>query len=218
MRRLIILSVTVISLLAGASVAPAQEVAGEVLVLRWRCDVMRCRGIDTVRVIARTPAGILIQGQGDRIPGTGGRSSALRYEWFMIQDSTMGVVFTHPSGLKLNPKSGDYNIDADLHALVWIKAIEINALNFSVWGEGPWLVSVTRYLDQFDGSEFDIDGEWSIVPGAHRHRTTIIWIARTLFEDGTLVEADVDALYDAIRVVRPGLRREDLALPDTIPP
>ena len=57
----------------------------------------------------------------------------LHSSWIVVQDSTFGLVFTAPSGVK--PGVGSYDADIYVRALQNIRAMEVRSLVFNVWGE-----------------------------------------------------------------------------------
>ena len=90
-------------------------------------------------VVERVGKAIVLRTKGPKVPGTGGgnnpreRWKSSHYEWFLVQDSTLGVVFQKPSGVKNHWRDGKYDGDIHLQILREIEAIEVRVLLFNVW-------------------------------------------------------------------------------------
>ncbi len=114
----------------------------------------------------------------------------LRHRWILVQDSTFGVVFAQPSGLKGDLAS--YEGDLYLRALAGVSAVEVRALVFNVWGDPAGHLAVTVLVERGAGERWEIHPRWSEVVGpAHEHRTSIVWIHRVMFDDESILEADL---------------------------
>jgi len=144
---------------------------------------------------------IVVEAMGPKLVRTGPiilEHGALRNRWIVVQDSTMGVVFTEPSGVKVS--SPDYDGDIDLRALTSVVAIEVRALLFNVWGEFAGHVGVTRLVEQRIGETWAMDPRWTEVSApAGEHRTSIMWIHRVMFGNESIFEADLAAIEAATR-------------------
>jgi len=120
----------------------------------------------------------------------------LRNRWLVVQDSTFGLVFTEPSGVK--PNLGRYDGDVYLRALVGVTAIEVRALVLNVWGELVGYLSVTVLAERQGGDTWDLHPRWPDEQGrTHEHRTSIIWINRVMFDDESILEADMGSVAAA---------------------
>ena len=120
----------------------------------------------------------------------------MRSRWVMVQDSTFGVVFTRPSGVKSDLES--YESDLYLRALQDVKAVEVRSLVFNVWGELSGYLGVTVLLERTMGERWDLHPRWSAdaVP-LHEHRTSVTWVNRVMFEDESVLEADMEPIAAA---------------------
>lgn len=117
----------------------------------------------------------------------------LRNRWLVVQDSTFGLLFTEPSGVK--PDIDSYDGDIYLRALQSIRAIEVRALVFNVWGDLSGYLSMTVLMEGNAGAGWDLHPEWPAEGGpTHEHRTSIMWIHRVMFEDESILEADADPI------------------------
>ena len=114
----------------------------------------------------------------------------LRSRWVMVQDSTFGLVFTQPSGVK--PDLQSYDADVYLRALESVAAVEVRALVFNVWGELAGYLGVTVLMERTAGESWDVHPRWRDVKApTHEHRTSIMWIHRVMFDDESILEADI---------------------------
>lgn len=117
----------------------------------------------------------------------------LRNRWIVVQDSTSGIVFTEASGVR--PDLDNYDGDLYLRALTDVKAIEVRALVFNVWGELSAYLGMTVLVERSNGERWDLHPRWE----AHdaptgEHRTTISWVNRVMFSDESILEADIEPL------------------------
>jgi hypothetical protein len=118
---------------------------------------------------------------------------ALGNRWILVQDSTFGVVFTQPSGVK--PDLDGYEADLYLGALEDVRAIEVRALAFNVWGEPAGYLGMTVLMDRYAGDRWDLHPRWQGDGlAAHEHRTTITWVNRVMFGDESILEASVEPI------------------------
>ena len=110
--------------------------------------------------------------------------------WVLVQDSTFGVVFTQPSGVK--GELDGYVGDLYLRALADVRAVEVRALVFNVWGDPAGHLAVTVLVERGAGERWEIHPRWTGVAGPpHEHRTSIVWIHRVMFDDESILEADL---------------------------
>ncbi len=122
----------------------------------------------------------------------------LKNRWIMVQDSTIGLVFSRPSGVKADLES--YAADVYLRALNAVTAVEIRALAFSVWGEPTSYLGVTVLAERGPGEDWEFHPRWREVRESPQgHRTSIIWINRVMFEDESVWEADTEPVAAAWR-------------------
>ena len=113
-----------------------------------------------------------------------------------MQDSTFGLVFTAPSGVK--PDIESYDADIYVRALQNISAIEVRALVFNVWGELSGYLGVTVLMEGRAGEGWDLYPKW-LADGAptHAHRSSVMWINRVMFDDESILEADLGPIAAA---------------------
>jgi hypothetical protein len=112
----------------------------------------------------------------------------VRHRWILVQDSTFGVVFAQASGVKAD--IGSYGGDLYLRALAGVRAVEVRALAFNIWGDPTDYLSVTVLVDRAVGETWELHPLWPAESPAHEHRTSIVWIHRVMFDDQSIREAD----------------------------
>ncbi|MDH3205362.1 MAG: hypothetical protein OEO79_02050 [Gemmatimonadota bacterium] len=114
----------------------------------------------------------------------------LRNRWLVVQDSTFALVFTQPSGVK--PDVDGYDGDIYLRALQDIRAIEVRTLVFNVWGDLSGYLGITVLMEGREGAGWDLHPRWpSEGRPTHEHRTSIMWIHRVMFDDESILQADL---------------------------
>jgi hypothetical protein len=119
----------------------------------------------------------------------------LHLQWYVVQDSSMGLVFQEPSGLKIDNQR-EYDADINLEALRSVHAFEIRALTFNVWDEHVGTFQTTYRADFEFEDEGDFDPRWVDFRGEdHRHLTSIIYISRVRHSDGSITEANTDPVH-----------------------
>jgi len=120
----------------------------------------------------------------------------LRHRWVVVQDSTSGVVFTAPSGVKQDLDT--YVADVHLRSLQGIRAIELRSLVFNVWGELSGYLGTTVLTERRPGDRWDLQPRWrSDDLPTQGHRTSILWVNRVMFDDESILEADLEPIAAA---------------------
>jgi hypothetical protein len=169
-------------------------------------------GTEEAIVVDRIGGVLVLQAVGEKIPESSYTAGGVRYEWYMIQDSALGVVFTKPSGLKWNGNNAEFDGDLDLQALEHVHALEIKMVTFNVWREFTGTLNRTRIIDREAGKPISLDPRWD--PGGglplNRHFTSITFVSRVRFADGRIIEANIDPVLRAAQDVVEGLTLEQL--------
>jgi hypothetical protein len=178
----------------------------------------RFDGGGATKVIAREGSALVVDADG---PALVGRREfyrpvpplQLRNRWIVVQDSTFGVVFSQPSGVK--PDLDSYVGDLYLRSLVAVTAIEVRALVFNVWGDAAGHLEVTMLMERGPGETWDEHPRWrDLQAPAHEQRTSIVWINRVMFDDESVLEADLAPVASAWKAVTgkefPGLPENSL--------
>jgi hypothetical protein len=164
-------------------------------------------------VIERVGSATLLKGEGPLIPESVDGEKGLPYAWYFVQDSSLGLVFRKPSGFKTrySDRRAIWDGDVDLAALRHILAYEIRAILYDVWGGRMRTVAVTYMRPRAPGDSFDHD------PGTYLGDddlwSSVIFVSRVRFDDGTIVEADLEPIARAARFIIPDITVQDL-VPD----
>jgi hypothetical protein len=177
---------TAAALCAGALLTPLQAAA---------------QGLDPQRngeprIVDRDGTALILEAEGPALDGPREffyRPSPpfdVNNRWIMVQDSTFGVVFAQPSGVKGG--IGGYAGELFLEARANVRAVEVRALAFNLWGEYAGHLAVTVLVDRGEGERWEIHPTWAApnIP-MHEHRTSIVWINRVMFDDESVLEADL---------------------------
>lgn len=121
-------------------------------------------------------------------------------QWYMIHDSTMGVIFRKPSGVKYD--DGEYDFDLHIKALETIFGVEIRILAFNVWNDPANSFSYSRVILMEQLARTSFDPRNYVTDKYFRdHFTSIVWVSRVRLPDGTIREADTEAVLAAARIV-----------------
>jgi len=168
---------------------------------------------ETATILDRFGTATILESAGPAIATSAYRSAdMMRYRWFMVQDSSLGVVFTEPSGVKrAGVAGGDYDGDVDLLALKGVRAIEVRALLFNVWREYTMTVSATDVQLREPGATFSYNPRWSdLFAPTSEMQGSIMFVARVLNLDGSIVEAALEPVLALARKVASDVRPEAL--------
>lgn len=157
-------------------------------------------GGESVQVVGEQDGVVVFWGYGSRPRRL---SSAPAPRWYMVQDSSLGVVFKEPSGLKVD-SDGGFNGDIDVRALQEIHALEIRALTFNVWNEyaGGYRVTYQRIMDPGDENGFD-PSWYDFRNESQKHLISLVYVSRVRLADGTIVKADTEPLETTARSIDP---------------
>ncbi len=131
--------------------------------------------------------------------GGSSRDARLEYDWYMVQDSALGIVFRKPSGIKYNSTKAEFDGDIDLQALVNVLAVEVRAVTFDVWRMFTGTLTTTKIRKFEADKKFNFDPRWGLFARPNRHYISIMYIARVFYEDGRIVEADSEPVLRAAR-------------------
>lgn len=135
------------------------------------------------------------------------RQDQLRYQWYMVQDSSLSLVFEEPSGIR-----GALNADLDLQALARIRAFEVRAMVFSVFDEPLRTLSFTTIEDLEEGKKVNYNPTWyDLFDESSRVYSSVMWVSRVRLEDGTIIVADTEPVLMAARLINDGVVLQDLS-------
>lgn len=137
----------------------------------------------------------------------------IHLQWYVVQDSSLGLVFREPSGLKIDNNRG-YDADIDLKALEPVEAFEVKALTFNVWDEHAGTFRTTYRASFATKGENSFDPRWAdLRDEGHRHLTSIIYISRVRHPDGSVSMANTDPVHHVAQQIddsyKPAAEREE---------
>lgn len=167
-----------------------------------------------------SPALVFIK-RDSKISGSQSRDmGALMYSWYMVQDSSMQLVWNEPSGIKRAFKTtgnvGYFDADIDMLPLSDIRAFEVHAMIFDIWRERLRTFSVTRIMAFGQGDDRSFDPRWydayRDLPG---YATSLIWVDRVMLADGRILEADQAVVLAVAQKIGSDVTAADL-LPERI--
>lgn len=141
----------------------------------------------------------------------------LRYAWYMVQDSTLGLVFSEPSGVRRKDTQEEVDGDFFLQALEPVRAFEIRVITFDVWRDRNGTLTTTELNPLWNEERAlrDYDPRWSDVVGRNRHLgTSLVWIANVMLTDGTIRSYDASAVVAFAQAIDAELTAEDLLPPE----
>jgi len=151
------------------------------------------------------------------------RQSSLQLEWYVVIDSSLGIVLDGPVGAAAwydNPWHR-YSVDAHILALDSIAAFEVRVMTFSVWRDFTGTLTFTQLEDlrpgqrkNFNGLVYGLYGESQL----RAHTTSIAYIARVRHSNGRTVMASTDAVLRIARQLQAAITEQDLSpKPEPIP-
>ncbi len=148
--------------------------------------------------------------------------SSLQLEWFMVADSTLGIVFDQPVGVAgfFDDPWFRYASDMKMKALVPVKAFEVRILTFNVWREFTGTLSFTQLEDLSAGQRKSFDRVWGIFGESQlrAHFTSIAYVASVMLENGKVISADPALALQAAKSIQSSVTLQDLQpKPEPIP-
>ena len=142
-----------------------------------------------------------------------GRSS-LELEWFMVNDSSLSIVFDEPVGAKGKWDDGSYTYQVDMHmrALALVRAFEVRIVTFNVWRQFTGTLSFTQLEDLESGQDKSFDRQWGyhVESRVRGHRTSIAYVARVMLENGEIVVADPELVLKMATEIQESVTLQDL--------
>ncbi|MBM4184667.1 MAG: hypothetical protein FJ207_10730 [Gemmatimonadetes bacterium] len=144
------------------------------------------------RVVGREGTGLIIEAEGPPLAAPREffyRPSPpfdVRNRWILVQDSTFGVVFSQGSGVKADISG--FAGDLYLRSLAGVRAVEVRALVFNLWGDFIDQLSATVLVDRGPGETWEFHPVWSSESSPRDHRTSIVWVNRVMFDDQSILD------------------------------
>lgn len=175
-----------------------------------------------VPVVVRSGSAVVLLSEGPLLPSSGGYRTGVSYRWFVVQDSTTGVIFRKRGGFKSEGSGARFDGDIDVRTIREIMAIEFGVATFNIWNEftGAWFVTEIR--SSKDGDDFNLnprkypcradeDSPTGLVCySMSKHYTSVLWVSRVRYADGTVVLKDVQPVLDAVQTFSGEVEREQL--------
>lgn len=170
-------------------------------------------GGEEATVVESTDGKMLLRTRNETVvPSRGpGYSPDVNLHWYVVQDSSLGVVFREPSGLK-NSGEGDWDGDIDVRFLRPVAVFELTALTFNAWEEHVGTFRMTRRIgaesddeEGFDPRWYDFDNETG------RHLMSLVFISRVRFEDGDIRTAPLEPIEQFVQGIDPSFKSEGLS-------
>lgn len=92
-----------------------------------------------------------------------------------------------------------YEITTQLEASVLVRALEVRHILYDVFGDHMHNLSNTESVDISPGA-IELDGTWNMFQenDLTEHLTTVTYVARARLEDGSVWNADINAISDAL--------------------
>lgn len=144
----------------------------------------------------------------------GNMGSSLTYDWVIVVDSTLGLIFEGPAGARASgsPVNPELRIDADVRALAPIAAYEIRIVTFDVWRRHTATLIYSRLQDIKAGDKKVLKRTWrGFAPSESRlHLTSIAYVSKVRYQDGRTVVADPAPVIRAARVISASISAQDL--------
>jgi len=138
--------------------------------------------------IAEVGGAQVLEFSGPKVGTDYGSKDLPRHVWIIVQDSSMGVVFTEPSGLKLRNDIRALDADLVLVALDPIMAVRLYMFVFDIWGENRVLYEYDAILHRSPGIKFDFN-PWFRVYGGIPYGC-VTWVGRVRLRNGTVRKSD----------------------------
>ena len=143
--------------------------------------------------------------------------SSIKRSWIVVNDPELPVSLTSYDGLETVYVDRDWQFRADYNVEVRepILAYEVRFIPFNIWGERGTTLSATEIKD-FAAGKQRMDGVWNYLSesDAVQHYGSVAFIAQVRLADGSLQQADLDAVLDAARSFSEDLTPEDLEVED----
>ena len=141
-------------------------------------------------------------------------ASSLELEWFMVNDSSLSLVFGDPVGAKGDEDDGWYRYQVDMHmrALAGVRAFEVRIVTFNVWRQFTGTLSFTQLEDLESGQDKTFERRWGYHGESQLrgHRTSIAYVARVMLENGEIVVADPELVLKLATDIQESVTLQDL--------
>lgn len=190
--------------------------AATVALVAGHSSVVLAQAPSAPRIAERVGSAFIVVGSGPALTFDfkGNTGSSLTYEWIVVIDSSLGLVFEGPAGARSSgsPANPEIKIDADVRALVPIAAYEIRVVMFDVWRRHTATLSYSRLQDIKVGDKKALKRTWSgFTPSESRIQlTSIAYISKVRYQDGRTVVADPTSAIRAAQAISASITGQDL--------
>jgi hypothetical protein len=144
----------------------------------------------------------------------GNFESSLTYDWVVVVDSSLGLIFDGPAGARAagSPLNPELKIKADIRALAAIAAYEIRVLTFDIWRRHTATLTYSRLQDIKVGEKTGVKRTWNgLAPSEARlHLTSIAYVSKVRYQDGRTVVADPAPVIRAAKAISASITVQDL--------
>jgi hypothetical protein len=145
-------------------------------------------------------------------PGNGG--SSLTYDWVVVVDSSLGLVFERPAGVQAWGTAAVPKIvlDVNVRAIKPVAAYEIRVLTFDVWRRHTGTLIYGRFQDIKPGQKKGVKRTWGgyTEAEARLQLTSILYVAKVRYQDGRTVVADAAPVLRAAQTISASITLQDL--------
>ena len=140
--------------------------------------------------------------------------SSLTYDWVVVVDSSLGLVFERPAGVQAwgTPTNPQIRLDADVRAIKPVAAYEIRVLTFDVWRRHTGTLIYARFQDIKPGEKKGVKRTWGgyTEAEARLQLTSILYVAKVRYQDGRTVVADASPVLRAAQTISASITVQDL--------
>jgi hypothetical protein len=144
----------------------------------------------------------------------GNIGSSLTYDWVVVVDSSLGLIFDGPAGARASgsPINPELKIKADVRALAPIAAYEIRVVTFDIWRRHTATLIYSRLQDIKQGEKKGLKRTWSgFAPSEARLQlTSIAYVSKVRYQDGRTVVADPAPVIRAAQAISASITVQDL--------
>jgi hypothetical protein len=141
-------------------------------------------------------------------------NSSLTYDWVVVVDSSLGLIFDRPAGVQAwgTPANPQIRLDVDVRAIKPVAAYEIRVLTFDVWRRHTGTLIYARFQDIKPGEKKGVKRTWGgyTEAEARLQLTSILYVAKVRYQDGRTVVADASPVLRAAQTISASITLQDL--------
>jgi len=141
-------------------------------------------------------------------------ASSLAYDWVVVSDSSLGLVFDGVGGARAagSPAAPEIRLDADVRALAPVSAYEIRVITVDVWRRHTATLVYSRLQDIKTGEKKGVKRTWGGFEArdVRLQLTSITYVSKIRFQDGRTVVADPAPVLKAAQMIGAAITVQDL--------